>query len=115
MEKEWDPEPVRQLLDRSLAQLDQPALARLRAARFQALNRYETHNATMPLVAWNGEHAIWYASAQRHSIHYWIGAILLAASLFSNIVYWQNAMDNDASDVDIGILTDDLPIQYYTD
>jgi len=41
--------------------------------------------------------------------------MLLAASLFSGIAYWQHVMDNDTSDEDIAILTDDLPIQYYVD
>ena len=41
--------------------------------------------------------------------------MLLAASLFSGITYWQQAIDNDTGDVDIAILTDDLPIQYYVD
>jgi len=115
MDEKWNPEPIKQLLNRSLAQLDRPTLARLRAARMQALNRYEARSATLPLFAWAGEHVIWHAPAHRHSIHYWIGAILLAASLFGGIAYWQQAMDNDISDVDIAILTDDLPIQYYVD
>ena len=115
MDEEWNPEPIKQLLNCSLARLDQPALARLRTARLRALNRYETRSATSPLFAWDGEHVVWHTSAHRHSIHYWIGATLLAASLFSGIVYWQQAMDNDTSDVDFAILTDDLPIQYYVD
>ena len=80
-----------------------------------ALNRHEARSITSPLFAWAGEHAIWHPSAHRHGIHYWFGATLLAVSLFYGIVYWQQAMDNDTSDVDIAILTDDLPIQYYAD
>ena len=115
MDEKWNPEPIKQLLNRSLAQLDQPTLARLRAARMHALNRYEARGAPLPLFAWAGGHVIWHASAHRHRIYYWIGTILLAASLFSGLVYWQQAMDNDISDVDIAILTDDLPLQYYLD
>jgi len=115
MDEKWNPEPVKQLLNRSLAQLEQPTLARLYAARLQALNRYEARSATSPLFAWDGEQVIWHTSAHRHSIHYWVGVILLAASLFGGIAYWQQAIDNDTSDVDLAILTDDLPLQYYTD
>lgn len=37
MEEEWDSEAIKQLLNRSLAQLDQRTLARLRSARLQAV------------------------------------------------------------------------------
>lgn len=115
MDEEWNSEPIKHMLNRSLAQLDQPTLACLRSARVQALNRYEAHNATLPLFAWTGEHLIWHASAHRYRDYYWIGVILLAASLFSSIAYWQQAVDNDSSDDDIAILTDDLPIQYFVE
>jgi hypothetical protein len=115
MNKKWNSEPVKHLLNCSLAQLDQSTLARLRSARVQALNRYEARSSTVPLFVWASEHAIWHASAHRHRIYYWAGIILLAASLFSSIAYWQQAVDNDTSDEDIAILTDDLPIQYYVE
>ena len=115
MDEKWDPESIKQLLNRLLAQIDQPALARLRTARLQALNRYEACSAASPLFAWGGGQVIWHTPAHRHSINYWVGAMLFVISLFSGVVYWQQAMDNDTSDVDIAILTDDLPLQYYTD
>ena len=115
MDKKFDPEPIKQLLNRSLAQIDLTTLVRLHAARLQALNRYEARSSTLTLFAWAGEHITWHSSVPRHNIHYWIGAMLLGFSLFSGIAYWQQAMDNDTSDVDIAILTDDLPIQYYVD
>jgi len=113
MEENWNPESISQLLNRSLLRLDQPMLACLRSARKQALDRYEARRAALPLFAWAGEHIIWHESAHRR--YYWIGAILLAASLFSGITYWQQAMDSDTSAEDIAILTDDLPIQYYVE
>ena len=115
MDEKWNPESIKQLLNRSLAQIDQPALARLRTARLQALNRHEARNATSPLFAWGGGQVIWHASAHRHSINYWIGVMLFVISMFGGIVYWQQSTDNDTGDADIAILTDDLPIQYYTD
>jgi hypothetical protein len=115
MDKNRKPEPIKQLLNRSLAQLDQSTLASLRASREQALGRYEVHSATLPLFAWAGEHTIWKASAPRHSGYYWIGVLLLVVSLFSSIAYWQQTIDSDTSADDIAILTDDLPIQYYID
>ncbi len=114
MNKEWNPESIKPLLNRSLAQIDPSTLTRLRSARIHALSRHKTHSATLPLLTWAGEHVIWLASAHRHRIHYWMGALLLVTSL-CGIAYWQQAMDNDNSDMDIEILTDDLPIQYYAD
>ena len=113
MDEKCNPESIKQLLNRSLAQLDQTTLDRLSAARMQALNRHQARRATSPLLAWAGEHAIWHPSVHHHGIHYWFGAILLAVGLFCGIVYWQQTTDNDTSDVDIAILTDYLPIQYY--
>lgn len=115
MDEKWNPEPIKQLLNCSLEQLDPATLTRLRAARIHALSRHNTHAVSSPLLAWAGEHATWHTSAYRQSIHYWIGALLLAASIFSGIAYWQQETVNDTSDEDIAILTDDLPIQYYVD
>jgi len=115
MDEKLNPESIRQLLNRSLAQLDQTTLDRLSAARMQALDRHEARSATLPLFAGAGEHAIWHPSAHHHSFHYWFGTLLLAVTLVCGIAYWRQAMDNDSSDVDIAILTDDLPMQYYLD
>lgn len=113
MDENWNPEPVKQLLNRSLAQLDQSTLTRLRSAREQALDHYAAHRTTLPLHAWAGEHAIWRAPGYRS--YYRIGLLLLVLSLFSSIVYWQQTLDNDTSSEDIAILTGDLPIQFYID
>jgi len=70
MDKEWNPEPIKQLLNHSLDQLDQSTLARLRAARIHALNHYEARNTTLPLFVWASEHTIRHTSVHRQSIHY---------------------------------------------
>ena len=115
MDKNLNPEPIRQLLNRSLAQLDQPTLSRLHSARMQALGRHNARSATLPLFAWAGKHTIWHASEHRHSSYYWIGVLLLVISFFSGLAYWQQTMENDTSAEDIAILTDELPIQYFID
>jgi len=113
MDQECHLESIKQLLNYSIAELDQSTLTRLRAARAHAVSR---HNArSVSLLAWAGEHASWHVPAHRQNSHYWIGVILLIVGLFSSIAYWQHAKDNDICDVDIAILTDDLPIQYYAD
>ncbi len=115
MNKNWNPDMIKQLLNRSLAQLDQPIVAQLRDARMLALNRHETRSATVPLFAWAGGHIIRHPSAHLHRSYYWIGVLLLAASLLSSVTFMQQTMDNDTSDEDIAILTDELPIQFYVE
>jgi len=44
-----------------------------------------------------------------------MAALLLAVGILSSITYWYQAPANDTSDVDIAILTDDLPLQVYVD
>lgn len=117
MSQKIHPEKIRQLLNRSLAQIEQPALERLREARVQALARYDARN-TAPSFAWAGHSSRSGNSINlRHkSYYYWGGAILLAACLFSGAAYWQHATtEQDISEVDIAILTDDLPMHVYVD
>ncbi len=106
MDENWNPERIKQLLNRSLGQIAPSTIARLNSARIHALNRYETGSVTLPLFTWIGEHIIQPAQAPKG--YYWIGAILLAASLYSGFTYWQQSAENDTSDEDIAILTDDL-------
>ena len=115
MDEIWNPDLIKQVLDSSLEQLDQATLTRLQAARIRALKHYQARNAALPLLTWVGENALWNTPAHRHRIYHWIGTVILVACLFSGIAYWQQAMDDDAADADIAILTDDLPIEYYID
>ncbi len=106
---------IKQLLNRSLEQIDQSTFADLDAARTRALNCHEAcATATLPLFAWPGVHVIQHVSTRLHKICNWTGILLLAACISNGIVYyWQETMDNNASNDDIEILTGDLPIEYF--
>ena len=114
MNNQLRPEQIKQLLNRSLAQMEQPTLARLRDARTQALARYDARR-TAPAFAlaglWTGS---WH-SGSHPKYHYWAAAIVFAACLLSGAAYWQHANEHDIGDVDIAILTDELPIELYVD
>ena len=107
MNQKFHPEQVKQLLNRSLTRLDQPTLARLRDAREQALARYDAHS-TAPAFAWAGH---WHVADSHRKSHYLAATVLLAALLIGGVTYWHQ--DHDVSDVDIAILTDDLPIEVF--
>ena len=113
MSHELDTLKIRQQLNRSAAQLDQPVLARLRHARLQALERHAVH-AEEAVPAWAGAHGFSAHVASHRNQYRWAALILLTACLYGGINYWQGLQDND-EDVDIAILTDEMPIDVYTD
>lgn len=108
---------IKQLLDVSSAQIKQPVLQRLHDVRMQALMRYETRSAS-PILAWAGA---WRASGSPHGTpqktHFFAAAALLIAVLLGAAIYWNQAVDSDNNelDIDIAILTDDLPMDVYID
>ena len=116
MNKTLNTKSIRQLLNRSSAQLDQPTLVQLRDARSQALARFDARS-TATVFAWSGFNPG--NSGQTTDSHYklnnWGVVVLLAALLFSITTFMQHATEHDGSEVDIAILTDDLPIDIYVE
>lgn len=106
-------EKIKYLLNRSVTRLDQPVLARLHNARSKAMARYEAHSAS-PTFAWAGNFS-WNTRGTPQKILFLTVAVLLVAVLFGASTYWSPVPDNDTSDVDIAILTDDLPMHIYID
>jgi len=95
---------IRQLLNRSLGQLDQPALASLRHAREQALQRHTP----------GGVYGRWQLVATRNAAVAWFAAVLMVIGLSGGVTYyWQQTQDN--SEIDLAILTDDMPVDVYVD
>ncbi len=91
---------TRQLLNRSLGQLDPSTLAGLRKAREEALARH---------AAGEGR---WRFGATRRVAVTWLATLLVMLSVFGGITYyWQQTHDN--GDTDVAILTDDMPADVY--
>ncbi|MES1982359.1 MAG: DUF3619 family protein [Pseudomonadota bacterium] len=111
--KSLDAEQIKHLLNRSVTQLDSTTLQQLRAARNKAMSRYEAHNAA-PALAWTGPLANIGQNLGAARKYQWVAAVLLAVCVFSGTVYWHHS-EKDTSDVDIAILTDELPIHVYLD
>ena len=102
---------IKQLLNRSLSGLEQPVLDRLRDARTQALLHFEARVHT-PAHVWAG-HGI--VPLTQHKSYYWIATLLLAACLISGFNYWHLGAEHELSEVDIAILTDELPMDVYVE
>ncbi len=105
---------IRQLLNRSASQLDRETLDKLHAARRVALQHQHTEQQA-PVLAWLTEHGVIHHGSTPYHRAYNFGVfVLLVAILFGGALYWQQAC-NDHDDIDIAILTDDLPIDVYLD
>jgi hypothetical protein len=108
-------EEIGRLLDRSTSNLSTTTMDGLHAARRAALKHQQTKQPT-PVHAWLSEHGIiGHHASHQHKALNWGLATLLAVVLIGSIGYWQNASEHDHSELDIAILTDDLPVHMYVD
>lgn len=106
-------ENIKQLLNHSVTQLERPTLTRLQHAREQAMARYATRCAEPAFT--RAGHAIWHAFGTRYKTRWWATTLLAGTILVSATAYWNQNAKFDTSDVDIAILTGDLPIHFYVD
>jgi hypothetical protein len=103
------------LLDHGVEDLDAPTRERLAAARAVAMSRYRERPAPVWGLAWAAS-ALFHGREHRlHSARYVIAASALVLAL-AGITYWQTLTPgNDFTEVDLSLLTDDLPINAYLD
>lgn len=99
---------IAQLLTHSSRQLDENTLSALANARQNALQR-QTQYA--PAYALSAGH--WTAHILPHSTQGWVAAVLLAAALAVGTGFWQHTQEQQISEIDIAMLTDDLPIEIF--
>lgn len=105
------PEHIAQLLTRASQQLDGNTTSALHRARNAALGRQSQNK---PVFALNTGHGMRWLMP--HSTHQWLATIiLLVAILLGGLGYWQHAHENDLSNLDAAILTDDLPLEVFVD
>ena len=103
---------IARALDRGTRDMGGETLAQLAAAREQALAGFRT--APGWKLAWAGS---WTSrSSDRPALRYALPAALLIISMIG-IVYWHsgNGQNNELADLDVRLLTDDLPIDAYLD
>ena len=115
MNRKLNTKEIGQLLSRSAEQLDKGTLNRLQSARRTALQYQQTEHQA-PVLAWLTEHGVIHHHATPFHKAYNLGvAVLLIALLAGGALYWQQSYEHDHSDIDIAILTDDLPVDMYVD
>jgi hypothetical protein len=106
---------IGKLLNRSAAQLDQRTLDKLQSARRFAL-KYQQDTQHTPVLSWLTQHGlVGHHSTVGHKTFNWGLATLLVVVLLAGALYMQQSYDHDHSDIDIAILTDDLPVDMYVD
>ena len=115
MNRQLNPEQIRQLLNRSAAQLDEATLASLRETRSQALKRHAERHAHVLALSGHGKPGHGHMPGMHSRPYVWIAGLLLLAFIASGIAYWRMMPNNDPSDVDIAILTDELPLKVFVD
>ena len=111
--KNLTPDSIKQLLNQSVAQMDRATVKSLRASRNLALERHRTLPHA-PVQAWLTHHGLWTGNPHSNiKPVYWLLAALFVLCLYSGVTYLQH--DRDHSDVDIELLTDDLPVDAYVE
>lgn len=115
MKPDIDTSLIKNLLNTSTTQLEPATLESLRKARSRALEHQRT-NHSVPVFAWLGHHDGRHESFHISRPYNWIIAALFVACLISGASFWHSyTTEHEISEVDMAILTDDLPIHALLD
>lgn len=104
---------IEPLLDASTRQINRDTVDRLHAARRAALERQRPARPAT-VLAHLRHFATGHTNGQHRPLN-WAGAILLAAIAIGSLWYWQQGHMHNHAELDLAILTDDLPLHMYVD
>jgi len=113
MKRKMKIEEIGKLLDAAARQLDQDTANRLRDARTVALQHQRSLQDVF-ILALLRRFATGQAEGQHRTLN-WAGVILLAAIVIGALWYWQQGYMHSHAEIDLAILTDDLPLHMYVD
>jgi type VI protein secretion system component VasF len=106
-----DRKELAHLLDRSADQLEHGTLDELRASRLQALQ----HQRVAPSIRMSRDGALFgHLPLSRRALS-WVVAAIAATVLLANLAFQQQSHEHNHGNIDIAILTDDLPVDIYVD
>ena len=115
MKTDMDTHLIKELLDSSTTQLKPATLEKLRSARTRALD-HQRVRSSVPVLAWLGHHTDKNNSSHMSRTMNWAVAVLFVACLISGASIWQNySAEHEINELDVAILTGDLPIHVYLD
>ena len=101
-------------LDRGVERIDAATRERLATAREAALSHYRERPEPVFGLAW-AVNAITHRDGHRpHGARYLVAVAALVLGLIG-FAYWQTMTPNDFSEIDVNLLTDDLPLNAYLD
>jgi hypothetical protein len=110
MTNELDPRKIAQLLTLSTRQLDESILSALVNARQNALKRQSVRAPVFALNTGHGTHSL-----IPDSIQQWVVTGLLVAMIIVGTGYWHHVQEQQIDELDVAILTDELPIEVFVD
>lgn len=111
MTTELNPAKITRLLNQGTRHLDEQILSSLQQARAQALQR---QTASAPILSFAGHR--WSSLLIPHTAQQWLAAGLLALVLVGGGSLWlQHQREQQINDLDVSILTDELPIELFID
>lgn len=110
MNPELNPHRMTRLLTDSTRQLDHATLVSLSQSREKALKKQAIKS---PVWVWAG-HAFPHHFVP-HIQHPWLAAGLLIAALFMGADFWQSTQEQQNCEIDVAILTDELPLEVFLD
>ena len=106
---------IKELLNNSISQIAPDKLEKLRVARANALD-HQRSSRRVPVLSWIGHHGGRHDSFHMSKSMTWAVAALFVACLLSGAAYWNNyTNEHEINELDIAILTGDLPLHVYVD
>ncbi len=111
MNTEFDPGRIAQLLTQSTHRMDAQTLSALSRARQSALERHTSESPAYAL-AFAGR---WSRRLAPSATMRWLAAGLLAATMVTVASYYHHAQEQQIGELDVAILTDELPLEVFVD
>lgn len=107
MTPKLDPDQVVQLLAQHSRPVDENTIAELALTREFAVRNKHGNSSHWSFVG--------HVFTLPHIQYQWLIAGMLAAAIFVGVDAWQDDQDQQICDIDIAILTDELPLEVFVD
>ncbi len=115
MKPDTDIHLIKELLDISTRQIAPDTLEKLRSARTRALG-HQRVSSSIPVLAWLGPISGKNNTNPMSKLSNLAIIILFVACLISGATFWHSySTEREIGDLDVAILTGDLPIHVYLD